>query len=46
VFYVLARPELMFAKKMPADGTALPIIIRGEFGVSPFRGQLSGKQSA
>jgi hypothetical protein len=29
-------------KKAPADGIALPAIMRGEFGASPFRGQLSG----
>jgi hypothetical protein len=35
--------------KTPADGTGLPNYhtrIRGEFGASPFHGQLSGKQSA
>jgi mRNA interferase MazF len=39
---VHARLRFGFVKNVPM---ALPIIIRGEFGV-PFRGQLSGKQSA
>jgi hypothetical protein len=29
-----------------ADGTSLPIVLSGDFGASPFFGQLSGRQSA
>ena len=31
---------------MPTDGTRLPIVSSGDFGVSPFLRQLSGKHSA
>jgi hypothetical protein len=46
ICFLYARAARIYVrKKMPADGTGLPTIIRGEFGVSPFRGQLSGEQS-